>query len=293
MRDRGPLLHPHPPLVAGVPLPPEIDRQEFRMLACQSCGFQYRSPAIPLEALIACYEAASEDFSGWKVDPLQRRFDTMRDMLTAATSGRRILDIGCFHASFLEYLGPTWQRFGVEPSRGAAAVAQSKGVQVLAPTLEQLPADTEPFDVITAMDLIEHLNEPLTFFQLVHRHLKPGGVALLLSGDVDAPSWKMLGSLYWYCSLPEHCAFFSQRSLSWVGSKVGLTLERYQRTSRLRTPVTHKVYDVVKNVGYIVGRSVGGFGVPRLRRLFVERCAPGWLSASDHFIALMRKPAQE
>src|SRR5687767_12827719 len=223
-RRVGPIVHPKPAMVAGVPLELDDDNA-FALFACDRCGFQYRSPAIPDEKLLACYRAAKEDFSGWVVNPHQRRFDMMRQMILAANPpGRRILDVGCFHASFLEYLGGDWQRFGIEPSTGAAKVAKSKGVTVLAPTLDALPPDTPPFDVITAMDLIEHLNEPMAWFRQVHEHLAPNGILLLLSGDTDAWTWKLMGSLYWYCSLPEHCAFFSRRSLEFVGEQLGFAL---------------------------------------------------------------------
>ena len=284
-RDIGPLLAPHAEF-AGLPM--EV-RDEFRLLGCDRCGFRFRSPAIPDEVLMACYEASDADFGGWMVDPLQRQFDMMRDLLAAAAPGRRVLDVGCFHASFLEFLGPSWQRFGVEPSRSAAKVARDKGVTILADTLDTLPPDTEPFDAIVAMDLIEHLNDPAAFFRTLAPLLRDGGVLLLVSGDAEAPSWRFMGSLYWYCSLLEHCGFFTKRSLEFIGDRTGLALERYQRIAHLRTTARHKAYDLIKNMGYQVGRACRGFGAPRLRKLFVERCAPGWLSASDHFLAIMRK----
>jgi SAM-dependent methyltransferase len=289
-RKIGPILHPRPATVAGVRL--DIDEQAFVLLACDRCGFQYKSPAIAEEKLLACYAASSEDFAGWVVNPYERRFDMMRDMILRATNGKtgRILDIGCFHGSFLDYLGPAWQRFGVEPSANASRVAQGKGISILSSTLDSLPSEVEPFDVITAMDLIEHLNEPMPFFTALHERLSPRGVVLLLSGDTDAWSWRLMSNLYWYCSLPEHCAFFNRRSLEFVSNELGFGLIDYRRLGHSRATLGHKSKDLLKNFGYLAARACGGFGVDRIRRI-VDRCGPGWLSARDHFYAVLRKRA--
>jgi len=285
--NRGEILHPEPAFVAGMPL--ALQGCKFSLLACGRCGFEFKSPAIPDEKLLQCYAASSEYFSGWVVDPHNRRFDTIREMLLRhCGSPGRILDIGCFHASFLNYLGTQWKRFGVEPSQGASRVAEQKGVSILAATLDALPADTPPFDVITAMDLIEHLNEPMPFFRLVHQKLKPGGLVLLLSGDVEAWPSRLMSNLYWYCSLPEHCAFFSRESLEYICSMVGFELVEYRRLCHSRATLWHKTKDLIKNFGYLAVRRLGGLRIGRLRRA-IDRCGPGWLSASDHFYVILKK----
>ena len=286
-RSMGEILHPNKSEIAGVPL--DLSGQTFDLMACDRCGFWFKSPAIPEENLLACYMASSE-VGRWIADPHYRRFDTMRDMLLRATGGKRgrILDIGCFHASFLSYLGDSWQRFGVEPSEGAARVARSKGIAILSRTLDQLPEGTPPFDVITAMDLIEHLNEPMRFFRLLHKHLTPGGVALFLTGDTDAWPWQSMKNLYWYTSLPEHCGFFNLRSLEFVGREVGLEILEYHRRGHARASLAHRTSDLLKNFAYLAGRACRGLGIPKIQRI-LHRRGPGWLSATDHMYVTLRK----
>jgi SAM-dependent methyltransferase len=285
--DLGPIVHEKCATVAGVPL--DLDGWSFRLLGCGCCGFRYKAPVVPEERLLACYRAAKADHSDWVVDPHHRRFDMIRTMIVSANPpGRRILDVGCFHGAFLGYLGDTWQRFGVEPSIDAARSAESKGITILAPTLDTLP-DSQPFDVITAMDVIEHLNEPMPFFRLMSTHLSPGGLAFLLTGDSEAWQWRLLGSSYWYCSLPEHCSFFSRHSLQFVAEAAGLQLVNYRRTGHSRATIGRKAKDLAKNLSYVAGRALGGCGIPSIRRV-LDRRGPGWLTASDHFYAILRKP---
>jgi SAM-dependent methyltransferase len=287
-RNLGEILHLRPATVAGVRI--NIDDQAFHLVACDECGFQFKSPAVPEEQLLACYRAADSEFAAWiSPDPLQRRFDMMRDMLLERIgSSRRILDIGCFHGGFLDYVGADWQRFGIEPSEAASRVSRTKGVTILSPTLSELPASTPPFDAITAMDLIEHLNEPMPFFREVRKRLTDNGVLLLLTGNNDAWQWRTMGSLYWYCSLPEHCSFFSKKSLEYVCREVGYELLEFRTLSHGRAKPVQKVKDVVKNVAYLAARKSGGFGIARMRHA-VDRHAPGWLTARDHLVAVLRK----
>jgi hypothetical protein len=47
--------------------------------------------------------------------------------------------------------------------------------------------------------------------------------------------------------------------------------------------------ETFKNYGYMLGLSVRGLGLQSMRRLFVERRAPGWITAKDHMFICMRR----
>jgi hypothetical protein len=46
---------------------------------------------------------------------------------------------------------------------------------------------------------------------------------------------------------------------------------------------------LLKNAGYVAGVHLAGFGVPALRHRFVDRRAPGWLTANDHMLHIMTR----
>ena len=100
-----------------------------------------------------------------------------------------------------------WNRYGIEPSVKAAEVARNRGVDVLAPTLDGLDDSHGQFDVLTAIDVVEHIVDPMPFFRQVRDRLAPGGVLVLLTGNSSSFSWRMQGGMFWYCSLPEHVSF--------------------------------------------------------------------------------------
>jgi SAM-dependent methyltransferase len=283
----GPILHPQPTLVAGVVV--DLGGQDFSLRRCLDCGFQFKDPVIDPNKLLACYAAADSDNWDESPDPWQRKFDVLLEVLERHTRGRRILDVGCFNGAMLQYFGDNWDRYGIEPSKSAADLARQRGVNVLADTLEGLPDATEAFDVIVASDLVEHLVEPVPFFRQVADRLKPNGIFMLLTGNTDALAWRMLGSMYWYCCLPEHVSFYNRTSLERLGNMLGLECVELFDLRHNRMPSARWLTDTSKSAAYIIGRATRGLGLKPLRRLFLERRGPSVQSAKDHLICVYRK----
>ncbi len=283
----GPILHPQPALVAGVRL--ELEDVNFTLCRCPHCEFQFKDPIIDAAKLIACYAAADSD--NWELapDPLLRNFDVLRTVLECHAPGRRVLDVGCFNGAMLSFLGDSWSRYGVEPSHAAADLARQRGVNILGDTLESVNSAVEPFDAIMAIDVVEHLVDPVHFFCQISARLKSGGIFLLLTGNTEALAWRLQGSMYWYSSLPEHVSFYNRPSLEKLGGLSGMECIECRAICHKRLPLKRWIIDSVKSAGYIAGRTVGGLGVPLLRRIFVERRGPTIQSAKDHLICVLRK----
>src|SRR4051812_13047714 len=90
----GPILHPQPAFVAGVEL--DLGDTEYWLRECRRCGFQFKDPPIPAERLMACYTQAESDNWDTDPDPWQRKFDVLHDVLKKHSTGRRVLEVGCF-----------------------------------------------------------------------------------------------------------------------------------------------------------------------------------------------------
>jgi 2-polyprenyl-3-methyl-5-hydroxy-6-metoxy-1,4-benzoquinol methylase len=282
----GRIHHERDVHVAGVPL--DLEEAVFRLLRCTHCGFRFKDPPIPEAKLLACYAQASEDQWDRDPDPIERRFDVIRSVVTRHIPRGRILDIGCSNGAMLAYFGDVWERFGIEPGRRAAALAESRGIRVLGATIESAPR--ELFDVIISVDVVEHIADPVPFFREVASRLRPGGICVTVTGDTDALSWRLEGSHYWYCTITEHVSFYGRRSMAEIAARCGLEPVEQHKTSHARYPLSIHVRHFAKNAAFIAGNRARGFGVPPLRRLFTEHHAPWWMAARDHLIHVMRRP---
>ena len=91
----------------------------------------------------------------------------------------KILDVGCGTGGNLEMLAKFGQAEGVDVSDDALEFCRSKGLTAHKGLAEKLPFDNETFDIATALDVIEHLDDDVAGLREMHRILKKDGKTLV------------------------------------------------------------------------------------------------------------------
>jgi 2-polyprenyl-6-hydroxyphenyl methylase/3-demethylubiquinone-9 3-methyltransferase len=113
------------------------------------------------------------------INPLRLNYIDQR----AALAGKRVVDVGCGGGILAESMAARGaQVVGVDMAGGALAVAKlhtlesGLSVDYRQMTAEQL-AETEPasFDVVTCMELLEHVPDPALLVASCAQLVKPGG----------------------------------------------------------------------------------------------------------------------
>ena len=94
-------------------------------------------------------------------------------------SAPRILDVGCGTGGNLEMLANFGVAEGVDVSDDALEFCKYKGLTVHKGLAESLPFGDESFDIVTALDVIEHLDDDIAGLKEMHRILKTGGKTLI------------------------------------------------------------------------------------------------------------------
>jgi SAM-dependent methyltransferase len=111
-----------------------------------------------------------------------------RDILDSFVSGIRaqanqdlkILDVGCGTGANLKMLREYGTAAGVDISQQAVDFCHERGLtDVQLGAAEELPHADETFDLVTALDVIEHLDDDLGGLNEIRRVLRPNGHALL------------------------------------------------------------------------------------------------------------------
>ena len=92
----------------------------------------------------------------------------------------RILDVGCGTGANLELLSEFGEAEGVDVAPEALAFCQQRGLEsVRLGEAEKLPYPDCSFDLVTGLDVVEHLDDDLGGLREMRRILRPGGRALV------------------------------------------------------------------------------------------------------------------
>jgi SAM-dependent methyltransferase len=114
--------------------------------------------------------------------------------------GRLCLEVGCgtgLTSHFLRERGGTWVSCDFERDHARSA-RQLVGDRVLQIGQRQMPFRSEAFDLVAAINFLEHIEDDETFFAEMVRVLKPGGDFLFMApkGETGRPGFalkRMLG----------------------------------------------------------------------------------------------------
>lgn len=123
-----------------------------------------------------------EDSHWWYVGRRQILESFMRGIIENRKSkiqNPKILDVGCGTGGNLEMLAKFGAAEGVDVSDDALEFCQSKGLKVHKGLAEKLPFADETFDVVTALDVVEHLDDDVAGLSEMFRVVKTGGKTLI------------------------------------------------------------------------------------------------------------------
>lgn len=181
------------------------------LLECRQCALVFRAPIHNDHVYEELYKTAAETV--YASNSLRHDQELAREVILRRHGAGNILDVGCFDGALLHSLGKNFQKFGVEASHAAVEICRGRDIEIVSSNIRDLPTIARQFDVICAIDVIEHVANPLAFIAMLKRLVRPGGSIIISTGNAHARSWRLFGGRYWYCSFPEHISFLSP---AWV-----------------------------------------------------------------------------
>jgi SAM-dependent methyltransferase len=120
---------------------------------------------------------------------------------------------------------PGWKVSGLEPSLEASAYARDQlGLEVYRGTVEEVDFPAQRFDVITLWNVLEHLPDPNTILQRLSGWLKPDGLLVYNTPNLDSLDARLFGQFWIGYELPRHFVVFSRRSLTQLLARSGFKI---------------------------------------------------------------------
>ena len=243
--------------------------QNCTILRCAACGLgRTEAPAFePARYYTDDYFTGQHadgyaDYRGAEA-VLRQEFARTVEFIRARRDGGRLLEVGCAYGFFLQEAKRHFDVAGIELAAEAAANARGAGLNVLTgvadePTLAGLGS----FDAIVMLDVIEHLPDPRETVRLLGRHLAPGGIIVITTGDFGSPVARLCGRRWRLMTPPQHLWFFTPDSLSGLGRAAGLDCESVDHPWKI-VPLSLVSFQLRRMLGLAQRTQPGsGIGLP-------------------------------
>ena len=269
------------------------------LYSCFTCKCFFRLPRLSKGIMDAMYIAGDED--NWSLGMEDERADwnIAYAWLQRWETNYQVLDVGCFSGGFLNGLNNNADVYGVEIHEQAADRAKGLGVNIIEDDYERLGSLAQTFDVVTSFDVIEHTYTPASFLRSLAHVTKPNGEIIISTGNTMAPSWKLMGSRYWYCTIGEHLSFINPDWCKYVANECGLELieiQTFSHAKKMNLSISNKLKEAVVNLIYHfspfalrLARKHGLGGKDTKNYPELADFPPKWMTAKDHFIVKFRK----
>jgi SAM-dependent methyltransferase len=237
----------------------------FHALRCPECGNVYLDPRPDVSEFDRIYPPtyhslsfSPENYSF--VHKIRSRLEAGRLLryCSGAPADARILDVGCgdgFHLRLLkEYGKPGWTVEGIDIDPRAVKRAAADGTTIHLGTIDTLDLPANSYDVVYALQTIEHVESPRALMAAVFRVLKPGGRLVLVTDNTESIDGSLFRRAYWGgYHFPRHWNLFNASCLSRLAGQSGF------RTVRIDT--------LVSPVNWVYS----------IHNFLTSKNAPGWL----------------
>lgn len=279
--------------------PGEIVPKDFYYHRCKDCSFLFVDPYLGPEIYDDNYYCGKgpdpyvdyeTEYTHYNTTDRTLEFKELFSIAEASLRGEALvatnidwLDFGCGSGGFLKYVRDIGRAkssfrereislYGHDVGVWANRLQERDGFRVFsAQDLDALP--DRSFDVISMIEVIEHIPHPPQVIALASRLLKPGGILLLTTGNLDCPVARRQGLRYRYCMSEIHISLLNPSCLELLYHNAGLE------------PIKVNYRDVV---AFKVIKSVKGAWKKRLARIAVQ--SPFLLRAIDRAYGVSDMP---
>jgi SAM-dependent methyltransferase len=160
----------------------------------------------------------------------ERRAILRKELSRLPVTGRA-LDIGAAGGGNTRVLqAHGWQAVALEYSDSVADVAKARGISAIRADARDLPLESDSCGLVTAFDILEHINEDYLAAAEIARVLKPGGTALI-AVPCDMALWSA------HDDEVGHVRRYTRSELTGVIQKAGLVVDEVWSWNVLLRPV--------------------------------------------------------
>ena len=202
---------------------------KVKLFQCKNCGAIFHLPYVSNDEYYRSEEYRTSVDGSSDADTFQKNHDKESlDKLeytgTEIFRNKVVADIGCGGGSFLDYVrGVAKEIIAIEPSENFLHYLHNKGIVAFPYAKDAVIDFKEKVDIVTSFDVIEHVEDPVTFLRDSYTLLNEKGTAII-GTPTDAPFMRsLLGNVYEKKVLfsVQHLWYLSEESIKIAAKKAG------------------------------------------------------------------------
>lgn len=244
---------------------------------CLDCGFIQAAATDVLKF----YRELQDDEYVESSEQRKRQFEGLisqtRGFIKA--SPPNVLDIGAGIGLFVETAQRSgWTACGIEPSQWLAERARQRGIPVVNGVFPHTDC-RGPYDAIFLVDVIEHLEDPVSLVRALSSHLEENGVVVIATPDVSSLMAKIMGRRWWNYRVA-HVGYYNRATLTRLMAKGGLEPIKFL-FARWNFRGDYLLERLFRYIPFLEGKKSPAF----LKKVILP------LNLFDSFVAIFRKTA--
>jgi len=197
----------------------------FTVVECDECGLGFVNPRPSVAEIHKYYPPEYFEQPATKSHEryLYRRFAEEAKYLHEIENGgspRRLLDVGCANGDFPRFMAARgWSVEGVEISESSHRI---QDFRVYTQEFQDIAVNEPAYDAVTAWAVLEHVHDPMAYFQKAARVVKKNGLFVFLVTNFQSSASRLL-----FCEdVPRHLYFFTRKTIRQYLDATGFALER-------------------------------------------------------------------
>ena len=214
--------------------------REHHFYTCPSCSLMFVSPRFDATSIYnSDYFAGGTHgfgFSNYESDKIASKgyLEVYLKWLNRLPQNgpRTLIDIGAANGFFISLaIEKGFDAVGLEISEQAVNWAQSLNRPVQKGTIESFSSE-QKFGFATALDVLEHIENPREFLAAINRTLSPGGYLLINVPNAGSLTARLSGKKWHALLPPEHWFYFNTESLKVLLESAGFQVIHKREVSK-------------------------------------------------------------
>jgi SAM-dependent methyltransferase len=160
-----------------------------------------------------------------------------------------VLELGCAYGYFLESAQKVFTTsYGLEICEDAVLDCKTRGLNNVSHgkiSKDNLIGSFAELDAVVMLEVIEHLEDPITIMDGISKILNKNGLLLLTTGDFSSKFAKLTRSNWRLMTPPQHLWFFTPTSISIIAERFGLEIVSLDYPSK-RVPLGLVLFQICR-----------------------------------------------